>query len=81
MIEQVTYDSESDVLYVRLREAAVSHQTFLGDVRIIDYSSDRAVVGVEFLDASEGIDLADVPFAPTVEQLIGESGHRFKIFA
>ena len=54
---------------------------FLDDLRIVDYSEGRAVVGVEFLHASAGIDLSDVPFASTVERLIGECGHSFRVFA
>lgn len=78
---QATYDADADALYVRLRDGAVPRQVFLDDLRIVDYSEDRAVVGVEFLHASAGIDLSDVPFASTVERLIGECGHSFRVFA
>lgn len=78
---QATYDADADALYVQLSDEAAPHQVFLDDLRIVDYSEDRAVVGVEFLHASEGIDLSDVPFAPTVERLIGESGRSFRVFA
>ena len=81
MAGQAVYDAESDVLYVQLSDGAAPQQAFLDDLRIIDYSEDRAVVGVEFLNASEGVDLSDVPFAPTVERLIGECGRPFRIFA
>ena len=37
------------------------------------------MVGVEFIDASDGVVLGDVPFAKQVEDLIGHSGHSFKI--
>ena len=76
------YDSEADALYVQLRDGQTSTtQKFLDDLRILDYSADGAVVGVEFISASAGIDLTDVPFAERVEALIGDSGHSFKIFA
>ena len=81
MAGQAVYDAESDVLYVQLSDGAAPQQAFLDDLRIIDYSEDRAVVGVEFLNASAGVDLSDVPFAPTVERLIGECGRPFRIFA
>lgn len=75
-----TYDADADVLYVKLLdERTVSRQTVLDDLRIIDLTDDGSVVGVEFIDASGGVDLADVPFAEQVEELIGHSGHSFKL--
>ena len=74
------YDPDGDTLYVRLRDGGtVARQTFLDDSRIIDHSDDGAVVGIEFIGASAGVDLGDVPFAQQVEDLIGNSGHSFKL--
>lgn len=71
-----TYDSEADALYVSLRDDEQPEtQEFLDDLRILDYSADKAVVGVEFLAASAGIDLRDVPHAPRVEEIIAQSRH------
>lgn len=71
-----TYDPEADALYVRLRDDEQPEtQEFLDDLRILDYSAGGAVVGVEFIAASAGIDLSGVPFVPRVEELIAESGH------
>ena len=75
------YDAEADALYVRLSEGSAERQTYMGDYRILDYSKDGRVLGVEFLCAREGIDLQDLPFATRIEQLIGETGLQFKIFA
>ena len=77
----VTYDEDADVLYVRLTEDPVAKTETLDDLRLIDYSSDGAVIGIEFIDASPGIDLRDVPFRHKVEQLIGDSGLPIKILA
>ena len=75
-----TYDSEADTLYVRLvDDESVARQTFLDDLRIIDHSEGGAVVGIEFICASDGVVLGDVPFAKQVEDLIGHSGHSFKL--
>ncbi|MBI5283723.1 MAG: DUF2283 domain-containing protein [Chloroflexi bacterium] len=79
--EPVTYDPDADVLYVQLRAGKVARTKSLDDFRLIDYSDDGAVVGIEFIDATAGIDLKDVPFAQTVGQLIGQSGLDLKIFA
>lgn len=78
---EATYDHEGDSLYVRLRDGESATQAFLDDLRILDYSADGGVIGVEFIGASSGVDLSDVPFARRVEQLIGQSGHSFPIFA
>lgn len=78
---QIRYDPEADALYVRLTEGASATQKSLGDLRIIDYSVDGAVLGVEFIGASEGVELRDVPFAQRIQQLIDESGLPIRVFA
>jgi uncharacterized protein YuzE len=75
----VTYDPESDALYVRLNDLAVAKTKPLDDLRLIDYSADGAVVGVEFLEASYGVDLSDVPHSHRIDELIGESGLPIKV--
>ncbi|MFN0148065.1 MAG: DUF2283 domain-containing protein [Dehalococcoidia bacterium] len=78
---QVDYDKEADVLHVQLvprEQVARTHA--LDDMRLIDYSADGAVLGVEFIDASAGIDLRDVPFARKVEKLIGDAGLGLRLF-
>jgi uncharacterized protein YuzE len=79
--DSVTYDEEADVLYVELNKVAVDRSHSLDDIRIIDYSKDGAVVGIEFINASSGVDLSDVPFAQKVEKLIGETGLEVPLFA
>lgn len=79
--ESVTYDKEADVLYVELNTSAVARSHSLDDIRIIDYSEDGAVVGIEFINASSGVDLSDVPFAQKVEKLIGETDLTIPVFA
>lgn len=69
------YDPEADALYVRLGEGSAEKQTYMGDYRILDYSKDGRVLGVEFLGAREGIDLQDLPFAARIERLVG---HRWR---
>ena len=73
-----THDPEADAIYVYLTEGE-AHP--VDDLRIIDYSRDGAVVGVEFLSVSGGIDLSDVPHHDKVEKLIGELNLGIKIFA
>lgn len=77
----VVYDADADALYVTLLDTPVHRSASLDDLRIIDYSADGAVIGIEFINASAGVDLSDLPFARKVETLIGESGLPFKILA
>lgn len=79
---QVDYDNEEDVLYVHLVPATeVARSQCLDDHRLIDYSADGSVVGIEFIDASLGVDLSTLPFAHKVEQAIGDAGLELPIFA
>lgn len=77
----VTYDPDADMLYVRLSDEPVAESKSLDDSRVIDYSADGGVVGVEFVNAASGVDLNDLPFAGKVEQLIGDSGLRIPVLA
>lgn len=78
----VEYDSEGDVLYVQfVPDREVAKTVSLDDLRLIDYSDDGAVVGLEFIDASAGVDLRDVPFAHTAEQIIGDADLGLRVYA
>ena len=79
----VRYDQEADCLYVLLKDEDedVASTRPIDDLRLLDLDKNGGIIGVEFIDASAGVDLRAVPFAPTVEQLIRDSGHQFKIFA
>jgi uncharacterized protein YuzE len=51
--------------------AAGSRRTVeIDDMRMVDYTGDGRVVGVEFVSPSAGIDRHDIPFAETVEKVI-----------
>ena len=63
---RVDYDREADALYVTLREATCAYTRSLGELRNVDYASDGAPVGVEWLRVSQGVDLADVPNAEEI---------------
>lgn len=77
----VTFDEDADALYVYLTAADVAETRNLSDLRLIDYSADGAVVGIEFISASQGVDLDSVPFRPTVAAAIGDSGLPIKVYA
>jgi uncharacterized protein YuzE len=75
------YDEEADVLYVTLLDAEVDDTVNLGDLRMVDYTSDGRVVGVEFISPSSGVDLHDVPDADVIEGIISRSGYPFRVVA
>lgn len=78
---RVAFDPDADALYVYLASGVVAETRPLGDLRMVDYSKDGTVLGIEFVSASHGVDLSDVPFAPTVASAIGDSGLPIKVFA
>ncbi|MEO7665879.1 MAG: DUF2283 domain-containing protein [Dehalococcoidia bacterium] len=69
-----TFDPAADAIYVYLSDVKVARTTSVDDSRIIDYSVDGGIVGVELLRVGGGIDLSDIPCSETVEELIGELG-------
>ena len=83
-MSEVTYDEDVDILYVALadiEDGGVARSDTRNDWRIVDYDADGRLIGVEFINASGGIDLTDVPSADLIERLIAESGHPIKIVA
>jgi len=66
----ITYSETADALYVQLQEAEVTKVTPIDDARIVDYAADGSVVGVEFLGASSGVDLRDIPERGRLEEMI-----------
>jgi uncharacterized protein YuzE len=68
----VTYDSEADALYVYLvaQDAHVDRTEEFGDGRQVDYDVQGRVVGVEFLDASRGIDIEGLPEAERLAEAV-----------
>ena len=77
----VSFDADADVLYVELQRGSATRTVSVDDLRLIDYSADGAVIGVEFIGASGGVDLRDLPFRQTIEKAIGDSGLPIRILA
>jgi uncharacterized protein YuzE len=76
-----SFSPTADAIYVYLNDQPVAYTKELDDYRLIDYSADGAVAGIEFLGVSGGIDLSDIPFEKTVGQLIRDLGLDIKILA
>jgi uncharacterized protein YuzE len=66
----ITYSETADALYIQLRDEEVVRVTPIDDLRIIDYAQDGSVVGVEFLAASEGLNLKGLPEGARLAELI-----------
>jgi uncharacterized protein YuzE len=66
----ITYSETADALYVQLQDAKVVRVTPVDDLRIIDFAADGSVVGVEFLAASEGVNLKGLPEGTRLKELI-----------
>lgn len=64
----ITYDEQGDVLYVQFRERSGSgaSKDFGGD-RFVEYDSDGPL-GVEFLFASQGVNLDGIPQAEDIKR-------------
>ena len=68
---EVEHHPDWDILYVRLTDTRRTRTEPFGERRIIDY--DDAIVGVEFLDASEGVDLGGLPGQKAILRALEES--------
>ena len=77
----VTLDREADMLYVALADGDVHETRAFGDLRMVDYSAEGEVLGVEFVSASHGVDVTGLPMRAKVEPAIGASGFQVPIFA
>ncbi len=66
----VTDQVELDILYVSPNDAPVAQTRELDLWRNVDLAADGTVVGIEFVNASGGIHLADVSRANEVAGLV-----------
>ena len=64
---KIEYDKEHDAAYFEFSSADSLRQMKLENARIVDYGADGAVVGVEFISPSRGMDLQGVPRAAEIE--------------
>lgn len=72
---QISYDREADAVYVTLRDhKGHLRARKLGDGRFVHYDETDAIVGVEFLFVSQGIDLTGIPEAERIRELLESLG-------
>jgi uncharacterized protein YuzE len=65
---KVEHDKAHDAAYFKFSSARSERQVKLDNTRIVDYAADGAVVGVEFISPSRGMNLAGVPHAAEIER-------------
>ncbi len=58
---RATFYPEEDALDFILTDSDFSYGKALDDRRHLRFSEDDEVIGVEFLQVSEGVDLSDIP--------------------
>jgi len=79
--DAVTYDEENDVLYVVLSDRDVSKTRALDDLRLVDYDDKNEPAGIEFISASDGLDLTGAPSLLLIRQMLDDAGITFPIRA
>jgi len=57
---RVRYDEEADALYIKLQEGGYHESDEIKDGFILDYDIDGNIVGIEILDASSHLAVADL---------------------
>jgi uncharacterized protein YuzE len=72
--EWVDYAEDEDIPYLQLLDDSVSWTKPLDHLRLVDFSADGRMIGIEFISASGGIDLRDAPQRERVSRLVGDSG-------
>ena len=74
------YDPDADAIYISLgaKEVSVAKTVELDAERAVDYDDDGNPIGVEFLSVSLGVNVADLPRAEELCELL-ESVRRVPI--
>jgi uncharacterized protein YuzE len=72
-------DREADAAYVVLEDEDVKNTRKLDQSRLLDIGADGAVVGIEFLNVSGGVDLTNLPRQRELRELLSE--HEIKQLA
>ena len=58
---EVRLDRDDDAAYVRYIQEEVDRTQQIDNSRLVDWSATDAVIGIEFLDVSDGVLTADLP--------------------
>jgi uncharacterized protein YuzE len=58
---RATFYTDEDALYIKLSDSKFSYGKDLDDRRHLNFSEDDEIIGIEFLQVSDGVDLTDIP--------------------
>ena len=67
---KVIYDADVDIAFVLYQEGPDVHAVDFGNGRTVEMSDAGEIMGIEFVDAQQGVDLSGLPV--DVKALIGE---------
>jgi uncharacterized protein YuzE len=70
MAMKAVYHDDGDILYVYFSSKKVHRTRCLDDWRNLDLAEDGTPVGVEFIGASGGVNLTDVPRAGEIAAIV-----------
>jgi len=76
MIIRITCDQKADAVYLYLSNNDVAYSKELDTERVIDYSADGEVRGIEFLSVSHGVNTDDLPYRSAIERALYDRGIR-----
>ena len=71
----IEHDLTSDAIYIHMRpDIAYAFGEDLDTERRIDYGADQRPIGVELLNVSHGVNLADLPEPNEIARLLAGAG-------
>jgi len=74
---RVRYDEEADALYIRLRKSEYDESDEIQEGFILDYDADGKIIGIEILEASAHLPLADLSTVNfEISRLLTKTGNR-----
>lgn len=75
----MSYDKEADAIYLYLSHKKIIQSKELDTERIIDYSENGEIRGIELLAVSNGVNTENLPYRNEIERTLNEKG--IKTFA
>ena len=73
------YDANTDCAYILINDLPHAFSKEVDETRIIDYTKDGTVIGVELLYVSSGVDVSGLPYQSKISALLDK--HNLKVYA
>lgn len=73
---ELRHDPNADAVYIRFADGEFARAEDVGGERRVDYATDGTVLGVEILYPSDGVDVAGLPRADEITELVAGHGLR-----